>query len=270
MEVSVEKATGNASQLAEARAVLATSGKSSRQLGNESRMKVVDWIYAWGYTSSSIIQEWLGKTSGGYAQKLVKQGWLTATKTESGIPATFYTLTELGLQEAERHAPELYRYPESDPYKVNQQLIRHNLLAQQITVNGLKSGAITSFQSERMFAGDGDKSGIKHPDVVWVATCIQRIGVEVELSAKWARDLDEFALMIIKALQTSNGKPAQYSRFLIVSDSPAIIERYRKAIVPEATLNIWKKNKRNHWVIDKTTNVPAWLSEKVDFQLIER
>ena len=255
-------------QLAAARAALAESGKSPRQIGRESKLKIADWIYRWGYSSSSLVQDLLGKTSGGYAQKLVKQGWLKATKTESGAPAVFYTLSELGLQEADHYAVELFHYPESDPYKVNQQLIRHNLLTQKFTVNALTSGAIGGFETERMFIREGDKSGIKHPDVVWISTSGLRIGIEMELSAKWHRDLDQFVHAVAKALQSTEEKPAQFSRFVIVSDSPAIIERYQCAMKPGTTLNIWEKNERKHWSIKKTITVPGWLIEKIDFQLI--
>lgn len=257
-------------QLAAARAALAESGKSSRQIGRESKLKIADWIYRWGYSSSSLVQDLLGKTSGGYAQKLVKQGWLKATKTESGAPAVFYTLSELGLQEAERHASGLYPYTESDPYRINQQLLRHNLLTQKFTVNALTSGAIGGFETERMFIREGDKSGIKHPDVVWITTSGLRIGIEMELSAKWHRDLDQFVYAIAKALQSTEEKPAQFSRFIIVSDSPAIIDRYKKSMQPGATLNIWQKDERKHWIVKKAITVPTWLIEKIDFQLIEK
>src|SRR5450759_4899907 len=57
-------------QLAAARAALAASGKSPRRLGEESRLKVIEWIYRWGYTSATIVQLLIGRTSAGYAQKL--------------------------------------------------------------------------------------------------------------------------------------------------------------------------------------------------------
>lgn len=268
MDEQTKDITKIEAQLAAARAVLAASGKSPRQIGEESKLKVIEWLYRWGYTSSTIIQLLLGRTSAGYAQKLERQGWLVATKTASGIPATFFTLTEQGLQEAERHAEALYRYPEIDPYKINQQLIRHDLLAQSSTVNALNAGAISSYETERMFAQEGDKSGVKRPDVVWLTKSGHRVAVEIELSAKWTRDLDEFVLGIARALQSASDKPSKYSRFAIISDSKAIVDRYRKAMQPGTPLSLWQKNQRNHWVIDKAIKVPDWLIGKVDFQLI--
>ena len=265
---NIKKLTQVEAQLIAARAMLAT-GKSPRQIGEESRLKVIKFIYRFGYTSASIVQLLLGRTSAGYAQKLARQGWLVTTKTESGIPASFFTLTELGLQEAERHATELYRYPEIDPFKVNQQQIRHNLLAQSLTVNAVNTEVITDFATERMFSQGGDRSGAKRPDVVWMTKAGLRIAVEIELSAKWARDLDEFVLGIARALQPTSDKPATYSRFAVISDSKAILDRYRFAMQSGTALSIWKKNERGHWVIEKTIKVPDWLISKIDFQLIE-
>ncbi len=255
-------------QLADARAALAANGKSPRQLGLESRLGVLEWIYRWGYTSSAVIQTLLGKTSGGYAKKLVKQGWLSATKTESGTPAVIYTLTVTGLQEVERRASTLYQYSEIEPGRINQQLVRHNLLAQQSTANLLASSSITSYETERMFLQQGDKPGVKRPDVVWVTPSGLRMGVEIELSAKWGRDLDQFVLAIANALLATKDTPAPYGRFVVISDSPAIIKRYSEAMKSGAKLNVWSKNERKHWVVTRTMIVQNWLLTKVDFQLI--
>lgn len=264
-----EQQTKKFQQLAEARNALAATGKSPRQIGDESRRKIVDWIYRWGYTSPSLIQQLLGRTSGGYARNLARQGWLVSTKTESRRPAAYYTLSELGLQEATRFSNDLYRYPELDSYRVNQQQIRHYLIAQSATLNGLHLGEIIHYETERMFFPSGDKAGMKRPDVVWHTQTGTKIGVEIELSAKWGKDLDKFVLDIERALESTQNKPASYNRFAIISDSKAIIDRYRTAMQPSADLSIWKKNQRHHWVVDKTISIPSWLIGKIDFHLIE-
>lgn len=255
-------------QLENARLVLAAAGKSPRQLGEESRQKILNFIYRFGFTSSRIIQLMLGRTSGGYAKKLVKQDWIVETKTRSGVPAYYLTLSEQGLQEAERLSEIHYRYPEIDPFRVKQQLIRHDLIAQEATVNALNAGTITSYETERMFMLDGDKSGEKRPDVIWTTPIDSKMALEIELTGKWGRDLDQFVLRISKALQASQDNPAKYDRFSINSDSAAILKRYKSAFKPGAPLAIWEKNTRNHWVIEKTIEVPDWLTQKVDFLLI--
>ena len=263
------KTSSKQNQLAAARAALSATGKSPRQIGHESRLMVIDWIYRWGYTSAEVIQVLLGRTSGGYLKRLAKQGWLSSTKTKSGIPSVFFTLTEQGLEEAEHRATSLYRYPEIDPYRVDQAKIRHYLIAQLLTANALKAVGVVSYETERMFIGEGEQSVIKRPDVVWI-TSSSRLAGEIELSAKWSRDLDDFVLSIIRALEPTGNTPAKYSRFFIASDSQAIIDRYRTAMKPGATVHAWTKTERGHWAAGKAINVPDWLIQKVDFQLIER
>lgn len=268
MDETMKTMTVIETRLEAARKVLAATGKNPRQIGDESRQRIIEWLYLWGYTSATLVQQILGRTSAGYARKLAKQGWLAATKTASGIPVAIFTLTEQGLSEAERHAVTLYRYPEIDPYKVIQQQIRHYMIAQNATLNGLKAGTIAHFETERMFSQTGDKSGIKRPDAVWHTNAGLRIAVEIELSAKWARDLDEFVLGIARELQTTKEKAPTYHRFAIISDSKAIIDRYQAAMQPGMDLHLWTKNQRNHWVVDKTIKIPVWLINLVDFRLI--
>jgi len=257
-------------QLAAARASLAEKGKSPREIGHESLLKVIQWIYRWGYTTSSIIQVIVNRTSGGYANKLTNQGWLVYTKTSSGTPAGFYTLSEKGLAEAERHTQLLYNYQEINPYRVDQLQIRHNILAQSASLNGLKAGTIISYESERMLAAEGDKFSKKRPDVAWATKSQLRIAIEIELTAKWGQKLDEFILRIAAGLSSAEGKTGNYDRFMIASDSPAIISRYKDAVKPGAVVSTWKKSPRNHWVQDKTEPVPDWLASKIDFYLIKK
>jgi hypothetical protein len=254
-------------QLAAAREKLALTGKSSRELGQESLLKTFDWLYKWGFSSSGCIQNLLDRSSGGYAQKLSRKGWLVSTTTISGTPSHFYTLSRTGLEHAERHALALLPYPEIDPYRVKQQEIRHYLFAQNATVNALNSGAISDFETERMFQ-EGDRPGLKRPDFVWITNSGQRIGGEIELSAKWDRDLDTFIRGIVLALRSTDEQSAKFDRFIIASDSKAIVDRYRAAMSADAVYAVWKKNQRGHWEIEKRFNVPGWLIQKVDFHLI--
>lgn len=263
------KVSKHNAQLAAARSVISKSGKSPRELGKESRLNILEWLYRWGFTSSSVGQLFLGRTSGGYLQKLANQGWLVSTKTKSGTPAAYFTLSQIGLQEAERSANILCKYSEIDSYKVDQSKIRHYLIAQTSTINALRTGFIADYGTERMFGVGGDKLGVKRPDVVWVTPTGFRYGIEVELSAKWERQLDDFVLKVIRALKSNGDNIPEFSRFVIVSDSPAIINRYSTAMQSGQPLAIWEKSDRGHWVIQKTIRVPDWLINKVDFQLIE-
>ena len=243
--------------------------ESPHARGERKRRRVLGWVYRWGYSSAEIIRQVAGQQAKGYAYGMVKKGWLVETKTESGMPRFTYTLSETGRQEAERLAEDLHRYPEADPYRINQQQIRHYLLAQQATVNALAAGAISDYRTERMFDDGGDRLGEKRPDVVWLLPSGQQVGVEIELSAKWDRRLHEFVLGIARALQAESIESIEYQRFAIVTDSPAIARRYEAAMQPGVELPIWRKNRRAHWEIDRVIQVPEWLIDRVDFVLLE-
>jgi len=256
-------------QLAAARAKIVKTGKSPRQLGNESRQKLFDWIYNWGYTTPAICQLLMERTTGGYLRKLAAQNSLVETTTKSGSPAAYFTLTKLGLEEAERNANCLLKYIEIDPFKVDQLKIRHNLMAQKCTLQALNSNLIVEYETEKMNFKSGDKLGVKRPDVTWVTSSGLRLGVEIELSAKWDKDLDQFILGIARALQSAGDENPAYNRFIMISDSRAIIKRYTTAMQPGSPLSVWAKNNRGHWAIERTMRVPGWLINKVDFQLLE-
>lgn len=249
-------------QLRIARAKLKERGLSPTKLDKINRLKTLDLIYKWGYTSSNIVQNLLGVTKGGYLQKLAEQGYLKSARIEAvraDLPKAIYTLTSLGLEEAERHAHQHIRYIEINGFK--QDKIRHNLLAQQVTINAMNEGVIDDYLSERMLATK-DTSGKKRVDVAWSKADIN-IGVEIELSKKWERDLDDFVLKIITAIQSG-----KYNRFLIFSDSPAIISAYSSAMKAGENLRIWKKDQKLFWRVEKTETIPDWLLTKVLFQLL--
>lgn len=244
-------------------------GQSPHARGEKKRRDVLKWVFRWGYSSAEVIRQVAGQKAKGYAVGLVKKGWLVQTKTSSGMPRYIYTLSKAGQQEAERLADKLHRYPEDDPYRINQQQTRHYLLAQQSTMEALTDGSIVEYETERMFSELGDKAGEKRPDIQWTLASGKHIGVEIELSAKWDRRLDQFILGIARALKSADGSPPRYARFAVVTDSPAIARRYKEAMQPYSELKLWKRNQRLHWEVEKVAKVPDWLIEKVTFKLLE-
>lgn len=242
------------------------NGESPRERGAKKQKRVLDWIYRWGYSSAEIIKRVAGQQMNGYAKGLAKKGLLVESKTESGTPRFIYTLSKTGLEEATRFSEFLLRYPEEDWARINQQQIRHNLLAQAATIHSLDIGSIYDYLTERMYDQDGDKSGIKRPDVVWKHSNDLTSAIEIELSPKWDRRLDEFVYGVYQSLRS----PAKYNRYMIVTDSPALITRYKEALSPGKEVKIWKKNSRGHWDVEKKIENPDWLLKSIDFFLLEK
>lgn len=255
-------------RLAAARSARATSlaNKSPRERGDEKMRIALDWIYRWGWAAPTTLDLLAGTTGRGLGSRLVKRGLLARTRTQSGggqkgVPAAILTLTQHGLEEIERVRDTLLAY-ELDPYRTRQDQLRHYQLTQIATARNLGKDAIQAFMTEKELAAQS-KAGIKQPDTVWVLQSGAKVAVEVELSAKWARDLDQFVAATIQSLSPqADGKP-RFDMAIVASDSPAIIRRYKAAFQPGATYQEWGKDVQRRWVVIRTLAVPAWVEAKV-------
>lgn len=253
---------------ATARAVLKATGLSPSELGEKNRQIVVDWIYQWGSTSSSIVQELLDRTSGGYAASLVKRDILVETRTAAGyFVKTFFTLSPLGLELAEKNALQLNRYPEIDPYRVNQRLLRHDLITQELTLSAWKAGLLSIFVPARCAPATGP--GEKRPDTTWVLNGGLRVGMETELTGKWDRDLDDFVMGIWQAvLPTGTNAKSRFDKFILFTDSKKICERYEQAFEPGSVVRTWAKDSRGHWQVTGKRELPSEVRSKIEFKVI--
>jgi hypothetical protein len=247
-----------------------SSGKSTREIGRERILFALNWVYRWGWSSPSVIDQLGGSTRRGLSAKLVKAELLTETKTAAGkiaedIPSKFVTLTEIGVSLVEKHKKEddLLDYPFlRNPYKVNQALLRHDLIAQKATSKNLATQKISNYKTPLEIQTKSSLSN-KQPDCVWVSTDNRQIAVEIELTAKFARKLDEFVWSIVLALAQVGERAPLYDNFIIVSDSSTLITRYKNAFKPNATVNIWKKDTQSHWKISDTRKVPDFIYPKI-------
>jgi hypothetical protein len=247
--------------LAEQRAELKAQGKTTRKMGRERIEFALDWVYRWGWSSPSIIDMTTGASRRGLCAKLVRVGLLTETKTESGkiledLPSKVVTLSDDGIAYVEKHKEEqeLMDYP-LNPYRVNQSLLRHDLLSQKATLKNLLEGKIQSFKTPRELS-DKSRKSVKQPDVLWVDEIGRRIAVEVELSAKFGRKLDDFVWSIVLGLSQVGDREPLFDRCIVVSDSDAIVSRYMAAFRPGAIVNRWIKDDQSHFHIDRKVEVP--------------
>lgn len=243
------------------------NGESPRARGAAKRERVLAWVLRWGYSSADLIRRVAGQKKNGYALSLVKLGLFREVKTYGYIPAKVYVLTRRGLEEALNSSADYMHYPEIDPSKVYMPQMRHYLMAQDRTIGALEAGAISDYQTERMFA-EGKKDE-KRPDVIWLHRS-SKIGIEVELSGKRERELDQMVQRLINSLRTNEDQAVFLSEAVIVTTLKEIATRYKKAIQPGQPLMIWEKNKvSGKWEAKKKTTVPDWLSKKVHILLKE-
>lgn len=232
-----------------------------------NRQIAVDWIYRFGFSSAQVLRQCLNKKSSGWTSLAVKRGWIRSTRTLSGIPPVIFTLTEAGLDLAHDHATKLLPYVELDPYRVVQPRVRHDLLVQKLTIAALREGAIIAVTTEREL-NEGDQPGHKRPDAIWHLPDGRRLGIELELSAKFGQKLDEFIVAMAASLDPDR-REDRLDGFCVIANSERICARYRQAMRPGQPLRHWKKNSRKHWVVDDESVVPDWLYDLVDFRSLK-
>ena len=259
-------------QAAHAARATQLGGLSPRARGEAKVAEALDWIYRWGWASPQTIDGLSGAKRRGLSARLVRRGLLVATRTQAGgaghgVPAQILTLSTTGQAEVERYRNDLLPYSR-DPYKIRQDQLRHYELAQRATANSLLSGSIAGFRTE-VETAQRSVAGQKQPDVEWLFESGRRAGVEVELTAKWARDLDQFVLACLRGLTSSAEKPARFDLIILLTDSPAIRRRYLQAFEPGRSFNRWQKNDRGHWETSGTSTVPSWATEKVLCKLVD-
>lgn len=262
--------TNQSNRAAKIKAALA--GRSPRQVGQEKALTILHWIYKWGWTSPRIVDLLCNDTK--LVNKLVKKGWILKTRTESGgaerdVPAFILTLTKNGIIEVERHLHKEEDLLPSDtnPLKIKQALLRHDHLGQYITATSLLKGNISDFLTPLMMNRKSE-SGIKQPDVVWVNNG-KKYAIEVELTGKWKRDLNMFVMAVLRALLPTKGGEIIYAGCFILSDSEAILARYKTAFRHGSVHDSWQKNTTRHWVKNGTFTIPKGIEEKLAWRKID-
>ncbi len=237
--------------------------------GQVKAQKALQWVYRWGWSTSSILEIVGGAQRSGLAARLIRNGMLKATKTEAGpaagSPTAILTLTQQGQNEVEKHIEnqdDLIEY-QLDPYRIDQSKIRHGQLAQSATAKNLRDGGIVDYITEPMAASKSEKY-VKQHDIIWICADGERIGVEVELSAKWKRKLDEFVLSCVLSI-----KNEVVSRIYIATDSKAIQNRYSIAFEVGHEFGKWEKSELGFSKQTGKYKVPAYMEGKVTCILID-
>ena len=248
------------------------TGLSPRARGDEKTRIALDWLYRWGWSSPSVLDLTTGGTRSNLVQKLIKNQLVKSTRTQAGggikgVPSQMLTLTSFGIEQAEARSETLIPY-EIDPYRINQSLLRHDEIMQRATAQAIKNKIIINFKTPRELAIASEKE-IKQPDAIWIENNGARVGIEVELSAKWERKLDQFVRSCLTSLLPNSSPTYRVDKIYLISDSKAIIKRYDAAFEPGQLLTTWEKDERGIWKIKEKNKVPEWAEGKIVCHLIE-
>lgn len=247
-----------------AAAMAAMNGKSSRQVGKDKDMAALLWVYKWGWSSASVLDSFASPNRRGVAARLVKKGLLEKHAADGGglkgVPVDILTLTQDGVAEVETSITEaeLLPYPRRGDRLIIWRQVRHDLLSQRYTAIRMVEKKITDYQTPRMIAAKSD-ANTKQPDAVWVMEDGKKMAVELELSAKYDRDLDEFCHKVIWSLSDQGN----YAFVGILSQSAAIRSRYKAKLTAGEKYNIWQKGNDGRYRIEKQKTVPDWVKGKI-------
>jgi hypothetical protein len=250
-------------RLAQARHELAEQGTSTRALGRQRLLSACHWTYRWGWSSPAVLDLFGGERRG-LAARAVKAGLMVETRTAAGgvledVPKKILTLTDSGIAFVEKHISESDLLEPEDALRINQANLRHDFLVQKATIKNLRAGKIAAYQTPKEIA-EQSKKDEKIPDAVWIMQDCRKLAIELELTAKFKRRLDDFVHGVILAL---DGDPPRFDGFVIVSDSAAILSRYKAAFKPGQQVARWERDKQSHWRISEWEEVPEWVQAKI-------
>lgn len=258
----------------------ALQGRTTRQAGRDKDLAAARWVYRWGWSTPTIVDLIASPGRRGVAARLVKRGWLSSHPTPSaggmkGVPAEILVLTQDGVSEVESDLSEsdLLPYPAKPDQTIPWHQLRHDCLVQLWTARRLAAKKIKSFSTPREILSQS-LSGIKQPDAIWtIATPAKnlQVGVELELTAKKDRELDQTILALLKAVQPEIGSalPGPLDAVVLLSHSQAILDRYRRVLAPGASLTIYERDSSRHWKSAGTTKVPDWTKGRFFFEKVE-
>jgi hypothetical protein len=239
---------------------IALGDRSPREVGELRIQKIVQWVHAFEKSTIPILERVGGSNQYGRVKKLIERGLLRVQNSKAGgfdgVPKQIVTLTLAGLDYAERHSEEMYRYRwAKDPSGLNQNHLLHDLIAQVLTISNLQEGRILGFEPESRYS-EKNQMGKKKPDVIWLMPEEKRWGLEVELTKKTGRDAHTFVSRVVDSLTTEN-LDDRIDAFLLVTDKPGIEKAYKAAMAVGSPIVEYRKDSRNRWMeIDSGRRVP--------------
>jgi len=241
----------------------ALNGLTTLEYSRKRAFAVCYWVLRWGVSTPSLIDKVSGATRLGVCQKLVEKGLLKKTKTASGgyVRGTarfIVTLTKLGLDFLQQGGlDESIISKLVDPAKIRQDKLRHDLIAQDFTFENLRDGNIADYIPEHLNTVP-HKENTKIADCIWIHADGTRTGLEVELTPKFGRSLDQFIYNVCVALIDK-----KVDRFLLLTDRQSICDRYTAAM-NSGSVPLWFKNQQGRWTLKaQSFSTPKYLLEKL-------
>ena len=242
------------------------NGESSIQRHKNKTYKVCKWILFHGIVSAEVIKMVAQQKNNSLPKQMVIEGLLFETKTTSGTPKFFYTLTRTGMDFATSFSRDYVDYNKYlSPLKLSQANFQHDLQIQKLSLMAIRKFGIKYLSQSQMMIRQ--TRGVKVPDGLWLDNSNKKIAIEVEYSQKFGRVLDMTISSILESL-----REGRYDYYFYFVRSQIIQTNYSEAMKGGKVISKHVKNDKNIWIKDMKNIeiVPDWLSEKVFFLMEDK
>lgn len=233
-----------------------TSIRNTRELMYKNEMKIISWLYKWGFSTANILKSLLGTAQIGSVRTLERNGKVTRERTFMGGFWYAFHLTELGVMAAEARLDENFEYPELTKEKVVTSHFFHDLYTQAITLVAIKKGVCIDFLTPRM-TGFAAKEGLKIPDVIWLNDKNEATSVEIEVNQKWERKLDIFLGKIVENIESG-----EMTNGVIFTPSKATAKNYNQSL-GRKTIPIWSRKSGGIWRLEREVTVRQVVRDRI-------
>lgn len=263
----------HAAALKAGREAAKASGKTPQQLGHERTLKALQWVHLFGWSTASLLEQLVSTNRGGLAARLVTQGLLKKHLSPGGggikgSPLAVLTLTPAGEAYVTRYAENIDDLTAYAP-KIGWAQLRHDCLVQQLAIQALAvANGPMRIISDREARARGIAGKIHDLVLIEDADDIRiRTLIEVELTAKRGRELDDFVLGCCKSMMAAENAGDEVVLH-VYSDSPALLRHYKQRLSPNAVFHSWTRNSSGHYVKSTEWRVPERHAESFFFHLI--
>lgn len=253
-------------------------GKTPRELGHERTLQALRWVYLFGWSSAALLEQLVNTNRGGLGARLVRQGLLKKHLSPAGggikdAPLAVLTLTQWGEEYVCRYAEHI---DDLHPYSsaIAWAQLRHDCIVQRLAIEALNNTQSSiRIESDSEMRSKGRKGKIH--DLVLVEDLdedegeVKRIRrlIEVELTAKKGRELDNFVLGCCNSMLAAE-QAGDEVVLMVYSDSPALLKHYKQKLGANSKFHSWSRNNSGHWVPDTPHKVPERFVENIFFHNI--
>ena len=220
------------------------------------------WVYRWGWSSPKLVDWAGGSKNRGLSARMLKLGFLNERKCllagiKTNLPTKILTLSELGIGEVEKNLSEdIITEYDINPDKINQLTLKHDYIVQSLTANVWDKGGISQFYTPYEL----DRTSVpgkKLPDAVWIIDN-DRYGIEVEISPKRARKLDQFVFSVVQAILDE-----ELDRVIVYVDGDNSLRNYRDHFTVGRSVTGWHKNHAGQWLKQEKMKIPPEIKGKI-------